>query len=103
MADSCDSQLPSFQRQGLPIAFCYVICNLNPAPGPSEAFYRLWPPSFASVEGKASLAALVPPLRGALSRAAVAFSSVDGGRWLAPTQALFLDDCSARHAFRVEL
>ncbi len=66
--------------------------------GPSEAYYRLWPASFDSVAARESLAALIPPLCKALVSAAVVYSSVGGGRWLAPRDALFLDDRSARYS-----
>ena len=68
----------------------------NGTAGPTDGYHRLWPTSLEAVAAREPFGALVAPVCKALAGSAVAYSAVGGGRWLAPREALFLDDRSAR-------
>jgi hypothetical protein len=64
--------------------------------GPTEAYFNLFPGSIEALRARDTVAAFVDPWLKNISAAAVAYTNAAGGRWIAPQDAIFLDDRAAK-------
>jgi hypothetical protein len=64
--------------------------------GPTEAYYSLFPGSIEALRARDTVKALVTPWLKHISTTAVAYTNANGGQWIAPQDAIFLDDRAAK-------
>ncbi|KAL4545625.1 hypothetical protein Ndes2526B_g00282 [Nannochloris sp. 'desiccata'] len=64
--------------------------------GPTEAYFNLFPGSIEALRARDTVAAFVDPWLKSICTAAVAYTNANKGRWLAPQDAIFLDDRAAK-------
>ncbi len=64
--------------------------------GPTETYFNLFPGSIEALRARDTVAAFVDPWLQTISAAAVAYTDAHGGRWVAPQDAIFLDDRAAK-------
>jgi len=64
--------------------------------GPTEAYFNLFPGSIEALRARDTVAAFVDPWLKNICTAAVAYTDASKGRWLAPQDAIFLDDRAAK-------
>lgn len=76
--------------------YTQVLASAATQLGPTEAYFNLFPGSIEALRARDTVAAFVDPWLKTISAAAVVYTDANKGRWLAPQDAIFLDDRAAK-------